>query len=269
MSAIVVLCDKRENPKFVNILTQHIQELNGYLQKHRLSFPYAGSIIFKNQVLKTADIIIQGHDGFSLCIERKTYSDMAASIKDGRSHEQMHRLNALKSPTTQVAYLFEKNRATKFPLATIRQAMTNKQQRDGMQIIKTDSMLDSANEICRILKCKCKYGFPVRQQQSSTLSKETHVEAQYIKSSHTKAGGVSTVTNMLSTIDRVSPKMASAITTQHPTMAVLMKHLVLNGPSSLVGIQIPGRTAKIGPVTSKKIYNALLWVCHGLPDAIF
>jgi ERCC4-type nuclease len=50
-------------------------------------------VILEKQVLPLGDIIIQTDEGKNvLLIERKTYSDLLASIKDGRYEEQSYRL---------------------------------------------------------------------------------------------------------------------------------------------------------------------------------
>lgn len=59
------------------------------------------------QTLPLGDIII--NDGINDCIiiERKTLSDLAASIKDGRYEEQSYRLNGLQHHNHYIIYLIE------------------------------------------------------------------------------------------------------------------------------------------------------------------
>ena len=60
-----------------------------------------------SQTLPLGDIII--NDGINDCIiiERKTLSDLAASIKDGRYEEQSYRLNGLQHHNHNIIYLIE------------------------------------------------------------------------------------------------------------------------------------------------------------------
>ena len=60
-----------------------------------------------SQTLPLGDIII--NDGINDCviIERKTLSDLAASIKDGRYEEQSYRLNGLPHHNHNIIYLIE------------------------------------------------------------------------------------------------------------------------------------------------------------------
>ena len=59
------------------------------------------------ETLPLGDIII--NDGTTDCIiiERKTLSDLAASIKDGRYEEQSYRLNGLNHHNHNIIYLIE------------------------------------------------------------------------------------------------------------------------------------------------------------------
>jgi len=60
-----------------------------------------------SETLPLGDIII--NDGITDCIiiERKTLSDLAASIKDGRYEEQSYRLNGLEHHNHNIVYLIE------------------------------------------------------------------------------------------------------------------------------------------------------------------
>ena len=60
-----------------------------------------------SETLPLGDIII--NDGINDCIiiERKTFSDLAASIKDGRYEEQSYRLNGLEHHNHNIIYLIE------------------------------------------------------------------------------------------------------------------------------------------------------------------
>lgn len=66
-------------------------------------------VILEKQVLPLGDIIIQTDEGKNvLLIERKTYSDLLASIKDGRYEEQSYRLiHSSGYPLHSVIYLLE------------------------------------------------------------------------------------------------------------------------------------------------------------------
>lgn len=53
-----------------------------------------GSDIVERTRLDVADVEIRGLDGTTVCVERKTWGDLAGSICDGRFHEQKSRMVA-------------------------------------------------------------------------------------------------------------------------------------------------------------------------------
>ena len=57
--------------------------------------------------LPLGDIIICNEKTENILVERKTLSDLAASIKDGRYEEQSYRLNGLPIHNHNIFYLIE------------------------------------------------------------------------------------------------------------------------------------------------------------------
>jgi len=68
-------------------------------------FDYNFEIIV--EVLDLGDIIIYDDNVEKLIIERKSLSDLAASLKDGRYSEQSYRLNGMKIHNHNIVYLIE------------------------------------------------------------------------------------------------------------------------------------------------------------------
>jgi ERCC4-type nuclease len=60
-----------------------------------------------SQPLPLGDIIINDGTNDCVIIERKTFADLAASIKDGRYEEQSYRLNGLQHHNHNIIYLIE------------------------------------------------------------------------------------------------------------------------------------------------------------------
>jgi ERCC4-type nuclease len=60
-----------------------------------------------SQTLPLGDIIINDGTNDCIIIERKTLSDLAASIKDGRYEEQSYRLNGIQHHNHNIVYLIE------------------------------------------------------------------------------------------------------------------------------------------------------------------
>jgi len=83
------------------------QELFTKCQQIIEALPKFKDIKIISQTLPLGDIII--NDGINDCviIERKTLTDLAASIKDGRYEEQSYRLNGLPHHNHNIIYLIE------------------------------------------------------------------------------------------------------------------------------------------------------------------
>jgi len=91
---------------FIKIDTRE-QELFTKCQQIIEALPKFKDIKIISQTLPLGDIII--NDGINDCviIERKTLTDLAASIKDGRYEEQSYRLNGLPHHNHNIIYLIE------------------------------------------------------------------------------------------------------------------------------------------------------------------
>jgi ERCC4-type nuclease len=91
---------------FIKIDTRE-QELFTKCQQIIEFVPKFKDIKILSQTLPLGDIII--NDGINDCviIERKTLTDLAASIKDGRYDEQSYRLNGLPHHNHNIIYLIE------------------------------------------------------------------------------------------------------------------------------------------------------------------
>ena len=91
---------------FIKIDTRE-QELFTKCQQIIEALPKFKDIKIISQTLPLGDIII--NDGINDCviIERKTLTDLAASIKDGRYDEQSYRLNGLLHHNHNIIYLIE------------------------------------------------------------------------------------------------------------------------------------------------------------------
>lgn len=73
-------------------------------------------------------------------VERKRMDDLGSSIKDGRFHEQKHRLK--QSGIQNLIYIIEshgKNKHTGLPLASLMQGAANTLIQDGFQVKFTDN----------------------------------------------------------------------------------------------------------------------------------
>jgi ERCC4-type nuclease len=92
------------NPNIVIRIDVRETELIAKCESMAAIFP---NVNFLNEQLPLGDIII--NDGFKelIIIERKSLTDLAASIKDGRYEEQSYRLNGLEHHNHNIVYLIE------------------------------------------------------------------------------------------------------------------------------------------------------------------
>ena len=83
------------------------QELFTKCQQTIEAVPKFKDIKLISQTLPLGDIIINDGTNDCVIIERKTFTDLAASIKDGRYEEQSYRLNGLQHHNHNIIYLIE------------------------------------------------------------------------------------------------------------------------------------------------------------------
>ena len=110
-----------------------------------------------SQTLPLGDIIINDGTNDCLIIERKSLSDLAASIKDGRYEEQSYRLNGLDHHNHNIIYLIEgdlmrfntfKERIDK---QTLYSAMISINYFKGFSVLRTYSMDETALLCCTMV----------------------------------------------------------------------------------------------------------------------
>ena len=107
--------------------------------------------------LELGDIIIRDVEGVDLLIyERKTISDLASSIKDGRYSEQSYRLNALENHNHNIIYLIEGSVSKSYrEKQMIYSAMFSVNYYKGFSTIRSYNLDESAYIICNaILKIR-------------------------------------------------------------------------------------------------------------------
>jgi len=135
------------------------KKLNGQLLKLKDTNKFDKiSIVLEN--LSIGDVIICDDDGKEkMIIERKTLSDLASSIKDGRYAEQSYRLNGYSMVNHNIVYLLEgiiadwperKARMTRTPKKTLYVTMFSLQYYKGFTTINTKNVEETAEYIVRV-----------------------------------------------------------------------------------------------------------------------
>ena len=212
--------------------------------------------------LPLGDIIINDETNDKLIIERKSVSDLVASIKDGRYEEQSYRLNGLNQHNHNIVYLIEgdinkfntfKERIDK---QTIYSAMFSINYYKGFSIMRSFSMEETATIICNMAykmgKDITKNGFYLNRSLNDTLTNDVTAEEndyckviKKVKKENITAGNIGEI--MLCQIPGVSSTSAIAILTQFKTLPNLIKsiqedQLCLNG---ICTIDTNGKSRKI------------------------
>ena len=132
-------------------LLQHINHLTS-------TIPIFKNLIIKSEALPIGDIIIADDSNEKLIIERKSVSDLLASIKDGRYEEQSYRLNGLEQHNHNIIYLIEgdvskvnrfkgDNRTEKL---TLYSAMFSLNYYKGFSVFRSFSLEETAILICNM-----------------------------------------------------------------------------------------------------------------------
>ncbi len=174
---------------------------------------------YRSDNLAVGDIQLQ-HKGIPLLIiERKTVSDLEASICDGRYREQKLRLLSTKKTHTRLAYLIEGDirTATRIPVSNLYGAITGLWIRDGIQVIQSSDLADTSFIVQKLfsrreLLCNNKTddGTDVSYGACAPISRRRDASSRDI------------YLLMLRQVPGVSGRIATAICTSYPNMSLLL-----------------------------------------------
>lgn len=122
------------------------------------TIPIFKNLTIKSETLPIGDIIIGDENAERLIIERKSVSDLLASIKDGRYEEQSYRLNGLSHHNHNIIYLVEGdvNKVNRFKgdnrteKLTLYSAMFSLNYFKGFSVFRSFSLEESAILICNM-----------------------------------------------------------------------------------------------------------------------
>jgi crossover junction endonuclease MUS81 len=238
-----IIIDCKENKKFIDVL-------------------YNYQINFTVQSLDLGDIVFTYHEKNILYIERKTINDLAASLNDGRYHEQKARLkgkNALYLIEGSYEDLDLKYNKT-FNLEKLKGCIINTMVRDNINVYLTKNMNESAIFIADIAKRLPKYA-NLLIKNDNHFENITSNDLTYSNSLKSKKKDNMNTTvcfiNQLHQIPGVSINMAQNIVDQYLSMSNLISKYneTEDKEGMLKDIKINNR--KLGPVVSKRVYEYL------------
>ena len=241
--------------------------------------------------LPLGDIIIcSGQNDDNILVERKTLSDLAASIKDGRYEEQSYRLNGLPLHNHNIVYLIEGDLGKfnsfkeRIDRQTIYSAMFSINYFKGFSLMRTNTMDETAFMICNMAykigkeTGKKPYFQNKICQQEADVNKEEQVNGEQeqinvevpslgtkdycsvikkVKKDNITCENIGEI--MLCQIPGVSSVSAIAILSKFKTLPIMIKS-IQDDPTCLTGIttcDANGKSRKISKTTIETIVKYL------------
>ena len=206
--------------------------------------------------LPLGDAIIQDDSGNDLIIiERKTLTDLASSIKDGRYEEQGFRLNQCGVPNHNIFYLVEGNLQRYDPIKsrldkkTLLSSFVSLTYSKKFSLHRTDSLLESAEWIIAYM------------DKLGRIDKSPPTE--YLEICKKKQSNITTdniLPIMLSQIPSVSPAIAKVIMDKYKTFETLINEIKTTPENlyKLTTVTKSGKSRKISKTSIDNICKYLL-----------
>ena len=182
-------------------------------------------------------------------IERKSISDLSASISDGRFRCQKQRLMKSNLDPSKIIYIIEGKytKSCRIPKSTIDSAILNLIFKHNFRVIFTETPEHTLSHILLLYK---------KIQNKELLPEKNSIPNINIKLIKKSDLHMNTFVNMLSVIPGVSMNIANKINEKYKNLSELIEELK-NNPDSLNSIQITDKR-KLGNALSKKIYKCLI-----------
>jgi ERCC4-type nuclease len=169
----------------------------------------------ENKLLKK-EIKIQEHPVHTFVIERKSFTDLKASMSDNRYHEQKSRY--MKLPKGSMFYIFENNDPSFKELGKKQYlgAYVHTMIRDDIKVFYTQNMEETYEMILKIGDTLEKFGFNELLTQTSTNIETTQIKKK-------KANGSEVYKQQLCCIPGISSGKADLIVAEYSNLGVLMQ----------------------------------------------
>lgn len=202
-------------------------------------------IDYKSINLNVGDFIIRNENNLvEFIIERKSVTDVSASIIDGRWSQQRSRLLEFVGDPSKIIYIIEGNKKTvkNLPQKTINSAILNLMFKHRYHVIFTLDHQDTLDNILLLYKKVKEQEFEkaIQKGQDFSIKKADKINENIM-------------VNMLSVIPGVSISIAKKIHIVYPTF----KDLINADCVTLSEIQISDKR-KLGKVLALKITNSLV-----------
>ena len=232
-----------------------------------LNIDYDYNLEIEIQRMDLGDIAIHTDDGEEiLLLERKSLSDLASSITDGRYNEQSYRLNGHSLHNHNIIYIIEGNitryssKFSRIKPETLYVTMFGIQYFKGFSVFRTMDITETAEYILRLTnklkREKDKYGF---YHKNFVEKPQTYTNVvKKVKKANITPENISSI--LLSQIPGVSVKTAETIMTKYTSLLHLLKSLEINTTclDKLTYKTSKGQDRRISKTSIKNIIQYLL-----------
>ena len=225
-------------------------------ENEKTPFP---NIHLSKEVLPLGDILLKTDDDhLLLMMERKSISDLLASIKDGRYEEQSFRLlNSAEKHS--IVYIIEGMFTYHTDKKTVISAMTSLQFFKGFSVVRTCSILETAEYIIHMadkIERNLKKGktFAYSSNASETVPSYSTV-VKKVKKDNITAENMGEI--LLSQIPGISANAAIAILKHTNGSFLQLLEVLKTDPSNLETIMVGGGGEKKGRKISKSIIEKM------------
>jgi crossover junction endonuclease MUS81 len=253
--------------------------------RERAVIDHLDNIDFETCPLSVGDFQFWEDDVLLMVIERKTYTDLAASIKDGRYAEQKFRLEELRSDTgCSIVYFIEGKKPRKnsvvsgIPMSTLESALctmfsnsqliTMENARECSLVLKCFLCIDEVSVLDHVVGEECEILEKIYKKLSKKKKNVSYVSASLQQSKSKKKSHMSYenifVQQLCMIHQSVSLKIAEKLVEEYNSWAGLLEAYSMlseeeEKKNMLRDLRVDNRR-KVGPVASNKVYQ----FCHGL-----
>lgn len=228
--------------------------------------------------LPIGDMIVKRDDGTEvILVERKTLSDLAASIRDKRYNEQSFRLNNCSVPNHYIYYMIEGNihsyKSSKYGRDVNKEslisAMTSLSYTKGFSLIRTLDinesalwLLQTADKLSRIKDA----GHYDQEGKDKDTYNDYVAVSNRVKKTNITTDNIGAI--MLAQIPSVSTASAQVIMEKYKNIDCLITalHADSNILQNLTTITKSGKERKLTKTCTSNVYNYLLGKSDGVID---
>ena len=226
------------------------------------------SFTFTKEQLDVGDILFRRDDKTIFIIERKTVSDLKASIIDGRHREQKMRLLGSGIPTNRILYIIEGDldksldgKLSGIPVSTLVGSLINTQLRDDIKVYKTSSLRETGEYIRKLLDKLTREETNYFKEGEQSISSSCYA-ATLQKNKKANLTPEIWFINQLAHIPQVTEKIAAIILQKYSTVSILIQeyqrtpeHLKEKLLADLTVELTTGKKRRIGDKISARIYK--------------